>query len=69
RPKKRSRWGLAVALVAIGVFSWWATSSSVPPQFVSFTPQLITLLVLAFAPTHLRPPAADGKPYRKGQAQ
>jgi simple sugar transport system permease protein len=69
RPKRRSRWGLAVALVAIGIFAWWATSSSVPTQFVSFTPQLITLLVLAFAPTHLRPPAADGKPYRRGQAQ
>jgi len=40
----------------------------VPRQFIPFTPHLTTLLVLAFAAQNLRPPAADGLPYRRGQA-
>jgi len=28
---------------------------------------VVTLLVLAIAAQRLRPPAADGRPYRKGQ--
>ena len=35
-------------------------------QIVFITPYLVTLLVLAFASQHLRPPAAEGKPWRKG---
>jgi simple sugar transport system permease protein len=31
------------------------------------TPYVATLLVLAFASQRLRPPAADGLPYRRGQ--
>jgi ABC-type uncharacterized transport system permease subunit len=41
----------------------------VPRQFVSVTPHIVTLLVLAFATQRLRPPAAEGKPYRKGEAR
>jgi ABC-type uncharacterized transport system permease subunit len=29
---------------------------------------VVTLLVLAVATQRLRPPAAEGRPYRKGQA-
>ena len=36
-------------------------------QIVFFTPQLVTLLVLSFASQRLRPPAYDGRPYRRGQ--
>ncbi len=35
-------------------------------RLVFITPYLVTLLVLAFASQHLRPPAAEGKPWRKG---
>ena len=47
---------------------WFAGSSVVPPGIVSFTPHITTLLVLALASQRLRPPAADGVPYRKGEA-
>jgi simple sugar transport system permease protein len=39
----------------------------VPQQFVGVTPNIATLLVLAFATQRLRPPAADGIPYRRGE--
>jgi simple sugar transport system permease protein len=53
---------------AAATAAWYLTSDTVPREFVGFTPHLITLLVLALASQRLRPPAADGKPYRKGQA-
>jgi simple sugar transport system permease protein len=56
------------AVIAIGFGLWYATSDTVPTQFISFTPHLTTLLVLAFATQRLRMPAADGLPYRKGQS-
>jgi len=63
------RIGLALTAVLIGAafFLWYATVDSVPSQLVGFTPHLITLLVLAVASQRLRPPAADGLPYRRGQ--
>jgi simple sugar transport system permease protein len=54
---------------AAATAAWYVASDSVPREFVGFTPHLITLLVLALASQRLRPPAADGKPYRKGQAR
>jgi ABC-type uncharacterized transport system permease subunit len=53
--------------VAVGI--WYLVSDTVPREFVGFTPHLITILVLALASQRLRPPAADGRPYRKGQAR
>jgi simple sugar transport system permease protein len=41
---------------------------SVPNDFSSMTPYVITLLVLALASQRLRMPAADGQIYRKGSA-
>ena len=60
---------LAVAALLNGgaFFLWYATVDSVPSQLVGFTPHLVTLLVLAVASQRLRPPAADGQPYRRGQ--
>jgi simple sugar transport system permease protein len=48
---------------------WFAFSSEVPGELVSFTPHLTTLLVLALASQRLRMPAADGLIYRKGEAR
>jgi len=61
----------AVVVTAIGglIFWWFAVTKKVPDEFVSFTPHIVTLLVLALAAQRLRPPAADGRPYRKGQSQ
>ncbi len=58
---------VATVLIAFAFFLWYATVDTVPSQLVGFTPHLITLLVLAVASQRLRPPAADGKPYRRGE--
>ncbi|MBC7375176.1 MAG: ABC transporter permease, partial [Frankiales bacterium] len=61
--------GLALAALMIGAafFLWYVVVDTVPSQLVGFTPHLVTLLVLAVASQRLRPPAADGQPYRRGQ--
>ena len=55
----------AVAAV-MGLYYWKA--EVVPTEFQFMTPYVATLLVLVFASKRLRPPAAAGKPWRKGQA-
>ncbi len=57
-----------VSLVAGGlVLLWYATTDTIPSELVTYTPQIITLLVLALASQRLRMPAADGLPWRRGQ--
>jgi simple sugar transport system permease protein len=51
------------------VLAWFLLQPSVPDEFVRFMPHLTTLLVLALASQRLRPPAADGLPYRRGQGR
>lgn len=67
----RRRTTRAGIMGAMGLlFFWWYTTTDVVPrQFVFFTPHLVTLLVLAFAAQRLRPPAAAGRPYRRGQLE
>ncbi len=55
-------------LAGVAFLVAWIVSDEVPRQFVGVTPHIVTLLVLAFATQRLRPPAAEGKPYRKGEA-
>ena len=58
----------ALTLLASGALAfWYAVSDTVPSRLVSTTPYVVTLLVLAISAQRLRPPAADGQPYRKGQ--
>ena len=48
----------------------WSASCTIdelPPGIVSFTPHLITLLVLSLASQRLRMPKADGLVYRRGE--
>jgi simple sugar transport system permease protein len=54
----------AGALVAALYF----VSDTVPDEFTGMTPYVATLLVLALSSQRLRMPAADGLPYRKGEA-
>jgi simple sugar transport system permease protein len=61
--------GAVTLAVAAGLVGFFLTGNDVPRQFFSFFPHLTTLLVLAFAAQRLRPPAADGIPYRKGQSR
>ncbi|WP_375480968.1 ABC transporter permease [uncultured Jatrophihabitans sp.] len=55
---------VAVVFGAI-VLVLYAVTDTIPSQFATYSPQIITLLVLAVASQRLRPPAADGLPWRR----
>lgn len=58
---------LAFSSAAVSV--WWIATDTVPRQFVYAFPYVTTLLVLAFFAQRLRPPAAVGRQYRRGQLE
>ena len=60
------RAGIAGLLAAVAVLTWFALTDLVPGELTGLTPYVATLLVLGVAAQRLRPPAADGIPYRKG---
>jgi general nucleoside transport system permease protein len=66
--KRRRMQGIISLVVAVAALIWYLSSDTVPDEFVGFAPHITTLLVLALAAQRLRPPAADGKPYRRGEA-
>jgi general nucleoside transport system permease protein len=66
--RRRRLQGIVSLVVAAGALIWYLASDTVPDEFVGFAPHITTLLVLALAAQRLRPPAADGKPYRRGEA-
>ena len=66
--RRRRLQGIVSLVVAAGALIWYLGSDTVPDEFVGFAPHITTLLVLALAAQRLRPPAADGKPYRRGEA-
>jgi simple sugar transport system permease protein len=58
----------AVAVVLGAIFIlWFAVTRALPSELVGATPYMVTLLVLALASQRLRMPAADGRPYRRGE--
>jgi ABC-type uncharacterized transport system permease subunit len=56
--------GVALGLSVLAAIAYF-TTDQVPVPFVQFTPHVTTLVVLALAAQRLRPPAADGIPYRR----
>src|SRR5947207_3587777 len=64
----RRRVVMAAVTLALAVLAavWFATTKTVPREFLQFAPHLTTLVVLALASQRLRMPAADGQPYRRG---
>ncbi|MFD5425818.1 ABC transporter permease [Streptomyces sp. NPDC127084] len=56
-------------VIAFGVFVWYLGTDTVPTEFVSATPYVVTLLVLSISAQRLRMPKADGMRYRKGQGK
>ncbi len=60
----------AAASLVVGALAgyWYATTDTIPSDFTSMAPYVMTLLVLALASQSLRMPAADGLPYRRGEA-
>ena len=61
----------AAGMLAIGILSfiYYQATSKVDSRIVYVTPYVVTLLVLAFASQRLRPPAAEGLPWFKGQTE
>ncbi len=53
-------------LLAAATLLWFFTTTAVPQQLIYTAPYAITLLVMGLASQRLRPPRADGQPYRKG---
>jgi simple sugar transport system permease protein len=65
----RRHWRSAAVALGAGVVVYvvyWLIPE-VPREFASYAPQLVTLLVLAVASQRLRPPAAVGLEYRRGE--
>jgi simple sugar transport system permease protein len=67
----KKRWITAAisAVIAVGVLIWYLGTDTVPTEFVSATPYVVTLLVLSLSAQRLRMPKADGMRYRKGQGK
>jgi simple sugar transport system permease protein len=65
--RRKPRAAVVTGVLAGVTYLWFFGTDTIPDQIVFFTPQLVTLLVLSFASQRLRPPAWDGKPYRRGQ--
>lgn len=65
----RRRWRNSIVAFVLfaAVLVWYLASDSIPSEFVNYSPQIITLVVLVIASQRLRPPAADGIPWRRGQ--
>ncbi|GAB3210080.1 ABC transporter permease [Marinactinospora thermotolerans] len=53
--------GFAVVLGA-----WYLLTDTLPRELVTYSPHIATLLVMALATQRLRPPAAAGRPWRRG---
>ncbi|WP_327244696.1 ABC transporter permease [Streptomyces sp. NBC_01320] len=61
--------GAVSAAIAAAVLVWYLATDTVPTEFVSATPYIVTLLVLSLSAQRLRMPKADGMRYRKGQGK
>jgi simple sugar transport system permease protein len=66
--RRQVRLAIGILVAAAALLVVYAAIDVVPGDFVSITPYVVTLLVLAFASQRLRMPAADGQIYRKGSA-
>jgi hypothetical protein len=59
---------IVMAILSGAFLYFYITTEEVPREFTYMTPYITTLLVLIFASQRLRPPAAAGKAWRKGQS-
>ncbi|SOD71980.1 nucleoside ABC transporter membrane protein [Jatrophihabitans sp. GAS493] len=60
--------GIICIVLGVLVYLWYHFTDTLPIELTTYTPQIVTLLVLALASQRLRMPAADGLPWRRGQA-
>jgi simple sugar transport system permease protein len=66
--KRRARLSFGLGLLGAGLLSAYLLTKELPAEVAMVAPYIVTLLVLATASQRLRAPAADGIPYRKGEA-
>jgi simple sugar transport system permease protein len=65
----RRQWiaaGLGVVGAGILYLIYWS-NDTLPSDLIPYTAHFVTLIVLAVASQRLRPPKADGQPYRRGE--
>jgi simple sugar transport system permease protein len=55
-----------LAIVGAGALLYFMSTTEIDSRIVFITPYVVTLVVLTFSSQRLRPPAAEGKPWRKG---
>ena len=65
--RRRPAAGTGFAALALVVLWWYSVSEEVMRELPPITPHVATLLVLVFASSRLRMPAAIGLRYRRGQ--
>ncbi|MEC8953917.1 MAG: ABC transporter permease, partial [Actinomycetota bacterium] len=65
--RRRPAAGTGFAALALVVLWWYSVSEEVMRELPPITPHVATLLVLVFASSRLRMPAANGLRYRRGQ--
>ncbi|GAA4540948.1 ABC transporter permease [Amycolatopsis samaneae] len=65
----RRQWiAAAIGVVGAGVlYAIYWTNDTLPSDLIPYTAHFVTLIVLAVASQRLRPPRADGVPYRRGE--
>ena len=64
--RRRRPQAVGALIMSALLLIYYLNTETVNSQLVFVTPYLVTLLVLTFASQHLRPPAAEGRPWRKG---
>ena len=67
--RSRMRSAMIQGITGAAFLAFFLAVDEVPNQLLNAVPYLITLLVLALASQRLRPPAADGARYAKGEAR
>lgn len=60
--------GMALGFLGAALLSAFLLTTKMPTEVALVAPYVTTLLVLATASQSLRPPAADGVPYRRGES-
>ena len=65
--KRRHGSAVLLASSSAAVLWWYAVTDEVAGELPPITPHVVTLLVLVFATSRLRMPAANGLRYRRGQ--
>jgi general nucleoside transport system permease protein len=67
--RSRRRSAMIQGIIGAAFLALFLTVNEVPNQLLNAVPYVITLLVLALSSQRLRPPAADGARYAKGESR